>query len=67
MRSTIDINDNLLREAMSLTKAQTKKELFNISLKELIRQRRKERLKAKLGNFSLSLKLKDLERMRRNG
>lgn len=64
MRSTIDIDDKLLQEAMKLTKAKTKRELINMSLKEIINRKLRQRLADKLGNFDLNLTLEQLEKMR---
>lgn len=64
MRTTLDIDIKLLEEAMRLTKAKSKKETIDVSLKELIRQRRRERLLSRLGRFKLDLTLKKLERLR---
>ncbi len=41
MRTNIDIDDNLMEEAFRLTNVRTKKELVNMALKELIRNRKK--------------------------
>ncbi|MFN3466229.1 MAG: type II toxin-antitoxin system VapB family antitoxin [Candidatus Brocadiales bacterium] len=65
MRTTLDIDVKLLEEAMRLTRAKSKKETIDVSLKELIRQRRRERLLSRLGRFRLDLTLKKLERLRR--
>jgi len=35
-RTNIDLNDNLVREAMRRTKCRTKKELVNLALQELV-------------------------------
>jgi Arc/MetJ family transcription regulator len=64
MRTTLDIDTKLLEEAMRLTRAKSKKETVDVSLKELIRQRRRERLLSRLGRFRLDLTLKKLERLR---
>lgn len=64
MRTTLDIDIKLLEEAMRLTRAKSKKETIDISLKELIRQRRRERLLSRLGRFKLDLTLRKLERLR---
>jgi hypothetical protein len=40
MRTTIEIDDKLLKEALALTKAKTKKELIHRSLEALIRHQR---------------------------
>ena len=67
MRSTIDIDEKLIKEAQKLVKVQTKKELINLSLKELIRQKRIERLIKRYGTSPVNLTLKELERMREDG
>lgn len=67
MRSTIDINRELLEKAMRFTKVKTKKELINLSLEELLRSAYRARLKSKLGHFPLDLSLKKLEQLRKNG
>ncbi|UCE17664.1 MAG: type II toxin-antitoxin system VapB family antitoxin [Gemmatimonadota bacterium] len=64
MRSTIDIDDDLLQKAMKLTKAKTKRELINMSLREIIHAKRRKRLVNRLGNFNLNLTHKELEKMR---
>jgi Arc/MetJ family transcription regulator len=64
MRSTIDIDEKLLKEAMRLTQARTKKELINKALKELIKRKRIEEFRRKLGQFDLDIDLQQLEEMR---
>jgi len=41
MRTNIDLYDKLVEEAFSLTNVRTKKELVNLALKELIRNKKK--------------------------
>jgi Arc/MetJ family transcription regulator len=41
MRTNIDLDDSLVEEAFRLTNVRTKKELINLALSELIRQRKK--------------------------
>ena len=67
MRSTIDIDERVLAEAMKVANVRTKKELIDLSLKELVRQKRRERLQAKLGKLSLDLPVFQLEKMRKDG
>lgn len=62
MRSTIDINEHLLREAIRLTGARTKKELIHISLRELVKKKRIERLVAKMGKLPFATPLKKLRK-----
>lgn len=66
MRTTIDLDDKLVKEAMELLGVKTKRAAIQRSLEELIHQRRRERLRAKLGKLRLNLSLKDLERMRQD-
>jgi len=66
MRSTIDIDEKLLDEAKILTKAKTKKEVVNLSLRELIRKKKRERLAGLFGSLVLDLELEDVERLRKD-
>jgi len=66
MRSTIDINEKLLREAQKITGVKTKKELVNLSLGELIKKKRKEHLISLFGSSVLDIGLEDVERLRKN-
>lgn len=64
MRATIDIDDKLIEEAKKLTSVKTKKELINLSLKELIRRKRIEHLLSLYGSSPIDITLKDIERFR---
>ena len=64
MRSTIDIDENLLKEAQKLTKIKTKKELINLSLRELVRKKKREYLASLFGSGAVDITLKDLEKFR---
>jgi len=66
VRITIEIDDKLLKEALALTKAKTKKEVIHRSLEVLIRQQRIERLLGKLGRFPLQLTARSLTKLRAN-
>lgn len=44
MRTNIDMDDALVAEAMQLSGAKTKKEVVELALKELIRQKKKRDL-----------------------
>jgi Arc/MetJ family transcription regulator len=67
MRTTMEIDDKLLNQALALTKAKTKKELIHRSLEALIRQQRIERLQGKLGRFPLDLTPRRLTNLRADG
>lgn len=66
MRATIDIDDKLIEEAKKITKIKTKKELINLSLKELIRQKRLEHLISLFGTSPIDISLKDIEEFRKD-
>jgi Arc/MetJ family transcription regulator len=63
----MEIDDKLMKHALALTKAKTKKELIHRSLEALIRQQRVERLLGKLGRFPLDLTPRRLTRLRADG
>ena len=65
MRTTVDIDEKLLDEALKLSKIRTKKELINLSLREYVRKIRLENLKNRLGNYDLAMDLKDIEESRK--
>jgi Arc/MetJ family transcription regulator len=64
MRTTLEIDDRLMKRALALTKAKTKRELIHRSLEALIRQQRIERLLGKLGRFPLELTPRRLTKLR---
>ncbi|MDR5696056.1 MAG: type II toxin-antitoxin system VapB family antitoxin [Armatimonadota bacterium] len=65
MRTTIDVDKDLLQEAMKLANVKTKKKAISLALSEFVRTKRLERLASRVGTFELSLTRDDLERMRR--
>jgi Arc/MetJ family transcription regulator len=67
MRTTVDIDPDLLAEAMRVTAARTKKEVIHTSLVELIRRFRIEELKAMAGTLDLDLDPVHLDRLRAGG
>ena len=66
MRATIDIDDKLLEETKKLTSIKTKKDLINLSLKELIRRKRIEHLLSLYGTSPVNLSPEDVEKFRRD-
>lgn len=66
MRSTIDIDEKLLREAQKITGAKTKKALVNLSLGELIKKKRREHLINLFGSSVLDIGLEDVEKLRKD-
>jgi Arc/MetJ family transcription regulator len=66
MRTTLDLEESLLHEAMKLLGTTTKRETVRQALQALVAQKHRERLRAKLGRMKLSLTLERLDEMRRN-
>jgi Arc/MetJ family transcription regulator len=67
MRTTIDINEKLLREARRLMSIRTKRKLVDTALRELVRQARLKQLSGMLGTTRLNLTQRSLHRMRSDG
>ena len=66
-RTTLEIDEALLDAAVRASGARTKTEAIETALRELIRARERERLRAELGTFELDLTLEKLRRQRRAG
>ena len=54
MKTTLDIPDDLIKEAMIVSKSRTKKEAVITGLKELIRQKKIERVLSSAGKLEFS-------------
>ena len=65
-KTTVEIDDRLLEEAVSLSGAKSKKMAIEQGLRELIRSIQRKRLKKELGTYDLDLTAADLDRMRRD-
>jgi len=64
MRTTIDINGNLISEVMKISGIKTKKKAVLVALKEYLRYKKIEELKSLIGNYdSFDLNLEDLKKM----
>lgn len=50
MRTNIELDDTLVREAMNLTKLRTKKEMVNFALEALIKKMKKQELASLWGS-----------------
>jgi Arc/MetJ family transcription regulator len=66
MRATIAIDDKLFEEAKKLTDVKTRKELINLSLRELIRRKRQEHLAGSYGCGLIDLTVEEVEEFRRD-
>ena len=64
MKTLVDINEDVLRKAMELSEAETKKEVITFALEELIRSKLRERLKQSAGSGMIKTRLADLKRIR---
>lgn len=51
MRTNIELDEDLIREAFELTGAKTKRELVHLALTELVRRRRRTNLAALAGQI----------------
>lgn len=63
-KTTVLINEKLLRDAMESIGAKTKKQTIEAGLRQLIRHREREALRKELGTYDLDLDLETLERLR---
>jgi Arc/MetJ family transcription regulator len=50
MRTNIELDPRLLRQAMKITKARTKKEVVNLALKELVESHERARIMEFVGS-----------------
>jgi Arc/MetJ family transcription regulator len=64
MKTLVDINEGVLKKAMELSEAETKKDVIMLALEELIRSRLREKLKQSAGSGMIGTKLSDLKRIR---
>jgi Arc/MetJ family transcription regulator len=64
MRTLVDINENVLNEAMEVSETTTKKETITLALEELIKSRLRQKLKSMAGSGIVETRLSDLRRLR---
>jgi Arc/MetJ family transcription regulator len=65
MRTLVDINENVLKEAMEVSETTTKKETITLALEELIKLRFRQKLKSMAGSGIIETGLSDLKRIRK--
>ena len=63
-KTTVLINEQLLKAAMEAVGARSKKEAIDAGLRSLVRQWNREALRKELGTFEIDLSLNELERLR---
>lgn len=61
MRTTLDLNEKLIRELMDVTAAKTKTEAIHQAAAELIRRKKLDQLKSLSGTIHLDLNWKSVE------
>lgn len=64
MRTTLDLDESLLQEALSLSGEKTKTAAIEKALEELIKARRRENLRSMLGHMDLRITWKGIHRLR---
>ena len=68
MRTTLDIDEELVREVMRAAKAKTKKGAIVTALKEYLKATRRQELRDMIGAYDeFDLSLEELESMRHDG
>ena len=66
MRTTLDIDAELIEKVVKTTGARSKKKAIEIAMKEFLRAKRRKELSDLIGNYEeFELTLKDLEKMRK--
>jgi len=63
-KTTVEIDESLIKNALRVTNMKTKKEVIEQGLKELLRMKNRELLRRELGTFDIDLSLKDLKKKR---
>ncbi len=61
---TVFVEETLIRQALKSTGLKTKKEVIEVGLRELVREKNQELLQQELGSFDLVLSLKELKQRR---
>jgi len=65
MKTTLDIDDVILKKVMEASKSKTKKGAIVIALNEYLRLRKRQELRELIGNYKdFDLTLEDLGKMR---
>jgi Arc/MetJ family transcription regulator len=66
MRTTLDIDAELIEKVVKTTGAGSKKKAIEIAMKEFLRAKRRKELSDLIGNYEeFGVTLKDLEKMRK--
>jgi Arc/MetJ family transcription regulator len=66
MRTTLDIDAELIEKVVKTTGARSKKRAIEIAMREFLRAKRRKELSELIGNYEeFEVTLKDLEKMRK--
>jgi len=63
-KTTVEIDETLMNEAIRITNLKTKKAVVEKGLKELLRARNRDLLRQELGTFDIDLSLEQLKKKR---
>jgi len=63
-KTTVVIDEKLLKDAIEVIGARSKKEAIEAGLRALVREYNREALRRELGTFDIELTLDELERLR---
>ena len=63
-KTTVVIDDNLLKNAIESIGAKSKKEAIEAGLRALVKEKNREALRKELGTFEIELTLDELVRLR---
>ena len=63
-KTTVEIDERLLREARDITHLKTKKAIIERGIRELLRMHTQKILKQELGSFDIDLSLDELNKRR---
>jgi Arc/MetJ family transcription regulator len=63
MRTTMNLDDRLMKELMTVTGAKTKTEAIHLAISELIRRKKLEELKALSGKVRIADNWQELEEL----
>jgi len=63
-KTTVEIDETLMNEAIRITNLKTKKAVIEKGLKELLRARNRDLLRQELGTFDVDLSLEQLKKKR---
>ena len=63
MRTTLDLNEELINELLKVTEAKTKTEAIHLAISELIRRRKLEKLKSLSGKIQIDLDRKTMKKV----